>query len=185
MKDLTEAKIAIFVNTRINVRNFHAKYWLATTIRKRSIRGRISHGRFEIFTYTISFRAIQIFFHAVYLYTSTRSHRITSPCNRHIANNHQTENISSTFDKSTQSTISWQCKNTKQKKNNEEKKRRGKDEKKDRNDNIIVGSQNRCNIKDQTFRIAMLHRKQKKTKKKKSHYYSTYSTWNRGNKSMV
>lgn len=43
MKDLTEAKIAIFVNTRINVRNFHAKYWLATTIRKRSIRGRISH----------------------------------------------------------------------------------------------------------------------------------------------
>lgn len=28
MKDLTEAKIAIFVNTRINVRNFHAKYWL-------------------------------------------------------------------------------------------------------------------------------------------------------------
>lgn len=48
------------------------------------------------------------------------------------------------------------------------KREEEKMKKKDRNDNIIVGSQNRCNIKDQTFRIAMLHRKQKKTKKKSS-----------------
>lgn len=57
---------------------------------------------------------------------------MTSPCNRHIANNHQIENISSTFDKSAQSAddLVTMQKYELKKKNDEEKKRRGKDEKK-------------------------------------------------------
>lgn len=102
MKDLTEAKIAIFVNTRINIRNFHAEYWLATTIQTINPRPDFSRTFRNIYIHNI-FPRVQIFFYVVYLYTLTRLHRMTSPCNRHIANNHQIENISSTFDKSAQS----------------------------------------------------------------------------------
>lgn len=102
MKDLTEAKIAIFVNTRINIRNFHAEYWLATTIQTIKPRPDFSRTFRNIYIHNI-FPRVQIFFYVVYLYTLTRLHRMTSPCNRHIANNHQIENISSTFDKSAQS----------------------------------------------------------------------------------
>lgn len=102
MKDLTEAKIAIFVNTRINIRNFHAKYWLATTIQTINPRPDFSRTFRNIYIHNI-FPRVQIFFYIVYLYTLTRLHRMTSPCNRYIANNHQIENISSTFDKSAQS----------------------------------------------------------------------------------
>lgn len=102
MKDLTETKIAIFVNTRINIRNFHAEYWLATTIQTINPRPDFSRTFRNIYIHNI-FPRVQIFFYVVYLYTLTRLHRMTSPCNRHIANNHQIENISSTFDKSAQS----------------------------------------------------------------------------------
>lgn len=102
MKDLTEAKIAIFVNTRINIRNFHAEYWLATTIQTINPRPDFSRTFRNIYIHNI-FPRVQIFFYVVYLYTLTRLHRMASPCNRHIANNHQIENISSTFDKSAQS----------------------------------------------------------------------------------
>lgn len=102
MKDLTEAKIAIFVNTRINIRNFHTKYWVATTIQTINPRPDFSRTFRNIYIHNI-FPRVQIFFYVVYLYTLTRLHRMTSPCNRHIANNHQIENISSTFDKSAQS----------------------------------------------------------------------------------
>lgn len=101
MKDLTEAKIAIFVNTRINIRNFHAKYWVATTIQTINPRPDFSRTFRNIYIQNI-FPRVQIFY-VVYLYTLTRLHRMTSPCNWHIANNHQIENISSTFDKSAQS----------------------------------------------------------------------------------
>lgn len=102
MKDLTEAKIAIFVNTRINICNFHAEYWVATTIQTINPRPDFSRTFRNIYIHNI-FPRVQIFFYVVYLYTLTRLHRMTSPCNRHIANNHQIENISSTFDKSAQS----------------------------------------------------------------------------------
>lgn len=143
MKDLTEAKIAIFVNTRINIRNFHAEYWLATTIQTINPRPDFSRTFRNIYIHNI-FPRVQIFFCVVYLYTLTRLHRMTSPCNRHIANNHQIENISSTFDKSDK------CRRSRDnaKIRIEKKKWRGEKEKrkrwkKDWNDNIIDGSQNR------------------------------------------
>lgn len=132
MKDLTE--IAIFVNTHTDkrIRNFHTKYWLATTIQ--TINPDFSRTFRNIYIRDI-FPRVQIFLRAVYLYTLTRSHGMTSPYNRRIANNHQMENISSInrhkvqkYNDPVTDNAKYETKQ-KKKKNDEEKKRR-EDEKK-------------------------------------------------------
>lgn len=152
-------------HTNKYVRNFHAKYWLDSNDQSEAgfLTGvsKYLHTRYLSARYKFSFTQ----------YTFTRRHVHTELLRRVTDISQTTTKQKILVQRSinrhkVQSRDNAKIRN--KKKNNEEKKRRGKDEKKDRNDNIIVGSQNRCNIKDQTFRIAMLHRKQKKNKKKSS-----------------
>lgn len=130
MKDLTEAKIAIFVNTRINVRNFHAKYWLDSNDQSEAgfLTGvsKYLHTRYLSARYKFSFTQ----------YTFTRRHVHTEllRCVTDISQTTTKQKIlvqrSINRHKVQTDLVTMQKYETKKKKNNEEKKRRGKDEKK-------------------------------------------------------